>query len=65
MKIRIEVESRKEGELIRAGLQHPETRALVKVMGALAFLPTDRARARVFWYVKDACDEAAEGPQEG
>ena len=35
MKTTIEVRNRKEGKLIRAGLKDPETRALVKIMGAL------------------------------
>jgi len=53
MKSTIEVSDRKEAELIRTGLADPATRAVVKIMGALIKLPTDRARTRVLNYAKD------------
>jgi len=59
---RIAVASRREGEQIRAGLADPTVRAFVKVMGALAPLPSDRARARVLRFVADHFDE---GPRTG
>jgi len=57
MKTKIEVKDRKEGELIRQGLEDPETRALVKIMGALQKLPNDWARARTLNFVNDMIDE--------
>jgi len=62
MKATIDVASRKEAELIRAGLNDPATMAFVQVMGALLALPTNRARARVLNYVADKFDEEA-GPE--
>jgi hypothetical protein len=53
MKTHIEVADRKEGELIRRGLNDPQTRALVKVMGALSTLPTRRTQLRVMRFVDD------------
>ena len=53
MKTRIEVSDRKEAKLISAGIRDPQTRALVKVMGALAMLPTERAERRMMRYVQD------------
>jgi hypothetical protein len=53
MKTSIETASKKEGELIRKGLEDPTTRALVAVLGALAELPSDRARRRVLTHVAD------------
>jgi len=64
MKASIEVESKKEAELIRAGLNDPSTRALVKVMGALSVLPSDRARTRVLNMVSDYFDEQDERKTE-
>jgi len=61
MKTKIEVKDRKEGDLIRVGLEDPETRALVKVMGALHKLPTDRARVRTLRFVSDMIDEGVIG----
>lgn len=55
MKAKIEVEDRKEAELIRRGLQHAETRALVKVMGAMLPLD-DRERRRTMNYIMDKFD---------
>ena len=60
MRAGIEVESREEADLIRKGLEDPATRALVKVMGALSALPTDRARKRVMTHVVDYFEEQAE-----
>ena len=40
MKAFIEVKTRREARLIRRGLADPETRALVKVMGALSPIET-------------------------
>jgi hypothetical protein len=59
MKTKIEVENRKEAELIRRGLERPDVRAFVKIMGALEQLPTDRARRRVMTYVADKLGESA------
>lgn len=53
MKTSIEVEDRKEGDLIRRGLESAEVRAFVKIMGALSVLPTDRAKARALNFVAD------------
>jgi hypothetical protein len=53
MKTTIETASKKEGELIRKGLEDPTTRALVAVLGALADLPSDRSRRRVLAHVED------------
>ena len=57
MKANIEVKDRKEAEQIRTGLEDPTTRAFVTVMGVLAALPSDRARARVLNFVRDYFDE--------
>jgi len=64
MKASIEVEGRNEAEAIRTGLGNPATRAFVIVMGALAALPSDRARKRVLQYVSDYLDES-EQQQKG
>lgn len=53
---KIEVESRKEADLIRRGLEDPGTRAIVKIMGALAG-QTAPAKARILRFVKDHFDE--------
>lgn len=50
-------ESIKEANLIRRGLADPTVRALVKVIGALAALPTDRARVRALRLVEDRLAE--------
>lgn len=60
MKTTIEVANRREGELIREGLEDPLTRAMVQVMGALRPL-SDRARARVLAFVADQLEETREG----
>ena len=57
MKTWIAVENRKEGDLLRAGLEHKETRVLVKVIGALFRLPSDHARARALRWMIDKLDE--------
>lgn len=63
MKATIEVQSKKEAELIKRGLEDPETRAFVQIMGAL--LPcTPRARARILNFVKDQIEEEAESRRE-
>jgi hypothetical protein len=59
MKTTIEVKSKKEGELIKRGLDDPVTRAFVQVVGSLLPL-TPRARERVLIFVKDSLDEEAE-----
>jgi hypothetical protein len=56
MKANIDVEDRKEGELIKAGLDDAPTRAVVKVMGALAPL-SDRGKRRVMNFVRDFYEE--------
>lgn len=63
MKTKVEVENRKEGELLRAGLTDPATRALVKVIGALSALPSDRSRRRVMQLVVDQVREDAGLPE--
>jgi hypothetical protein len=57
MRTSIEVTSRKEAALIRRGLTDAQTRALVKVVGALALLPSDMARVRVLRFVEDYFNE--------
>ena len=56
MKASIEVRDRREAEHIRAGLENPNVRALVVVMGVLSLLPDDRARKRVLNWVADKLD---------
>lgn len=48
---RIVVENRKEAEQIRLGLEIPEVRAFVKVMGVLSKLPSQQAKRRVLNFV--------------
>lgn len=55
MKAYIEVENRKEANLIKLGLAEP-VRAFVKVVGALLPL-SERARGRVLRFVADRVDE--------
>jgi hypothetical protein len=61
VKTSIDVATRAEGQQIRDGLADPRVRALVRVMGVLARLPSDRSRARVLRFVDDkfAEDDAA------
>lgn len=59
MKATVEVSDRREAEMIRSGLEDPETRAYVIITGALAFL-TPRARLRVMQYVTDRLDDNRE-----
>jgi hypothetical protein len=56
MKTPIEVSDRREGKLIKAGLDDAQTRALVKIQGALAPL-TDRGKLRVLRFVEDYFNE--------
>ena len=60
MKASIDVASRREAELIRAGLEDPATRAFVKVVAVLQQLPTNRSRARVLHWVADNLAEQKE-----
>lgn len=60
MKVAIEVKDRAEAGLLKAGLEDPATRAAVMIVGALASLPTSRAKLRVLNHVKDRLDEEAE-----
>ena len=53
MKAAIEVASRNEAELIKAGLNDPVTRSVVVVQGALASLNDDNARRRVLRFVAE------------
>lgn len=57
MKTTIEVKDRREGELVKAGLEDPAVKAFVVVMGALSQLPSDRARKRVMEFVTDKLEE--------
>lgn len=52
MKTKIEVSDPKEAQLIKRGLQDPETRCLVKIMGALKPLD-DRAKHRALIFIDD------------
>jgi hypothetical protein len=59
MQAKIEVADRREAALIRAGLSDPETRALVKVIGAL--LPLSKsAQRRALRFVADHFAEMRE-----
>lgn len=57
MKTYVDVSNRKEAVLLRRGLEQEDVRALVLVMGALAVLPTDRARVRALRFVSDMLTE--------
>jgi len=57
MKANIDVKDRKEAAYIRTALEDPVMRTQVIVLGALASLPSDRARKRVLQYVADYFDE--------
>ncbi len=57
MKTAIDVENRREGELIKLGIADPETRALVKIMGVLAELPTKERKRRVLKFVVETLTE--------
>jgi hypothetical protein len=59
MKARIEVANRREAELIKRALDDEQTRALVKIIGALLPL-SGRARLRVLNYVDDILQEKKE-----
>lgn len=54
---RIQVKDREEARLLETGLQRPDVRAFVKIVGALIPLPSDRARARVLRYALDRVEE--------
>lgn len=62
MKATIDVESRKEADLIKTALDDPQTRAFVQVVGALLPL-SERARARVMQFVSDKLEEDREANQ--
>lgn len=53
MKTRIDVKDRNEAEAIRRALAHPETRALVVVMGTLLALETTNEQRRCLAFVAD------------
>jgi hypothetical protein len=53
MKTTIDVATRAEGHQIRRALADPQVRAFVRVMGTLAALPSDRARAYVLRLIDD------------
>jgi hypothetical protein len=57
VKTTIPVANRKEGDLLRAGLDDPAVRAFVQVMAVLNSLPSDRARQRVLTFVVDKLEE--------
>lgn len=60
MKMRIDVDSRKEGELISSGLGNANVRALAIITGALAELPTIEARHRVLAQVSTMLQDDGE-----
>jgi hypothetical protein len=60
MKASIVVADRKEAALIIAGLSDPVTRAVVKIVGALQPLPTDKARRRVLRWAAEKLEEERE-----
>ena len=64
MKASIQVSDKKEAELIRAGLDDAQTRAIVQVMGVLLGLPSNRVRKRVLSFVSDSFDEPNEQHQK-
>jgi hypothetical protein len=55
--VHIDVTSREEGAQLKRGLADPTVRALVRIMGVLSTLPSDRARERVLRVVDDKFDE--------
>jgi len=59
MKTTIDVESRREADLIKTALNDPITRAFVQVMGALLPL-SHRDQIRVLNFVSDKLAEAKE-----
>lgn len=64
MKTAIDVENKREGELIKQALADPETRAYVNIIGAFITLPTDRARQRTLTMVTDKLAEMAAGAKQ-
>ena len=57
MKASIDVNDRKEAALIKAALDDATVKAFVLVMGALAQLPSDRARESVLSFVKVSLED--------
>ena len=64
MQTRIRVANRKEADLIRRGLSDANTRAYVKVVGALSKLPTEWAKVRTLNFVRDFLREKEAMKQE-
>lgn len=60
MKVAIIVDSKLEGEQLRNGLDDPQVRAFVRVVGILGQLASDRARARVLRFIADSIEEQRE-----
>jgi hypothetical protein len=56
----IEVENRKEADLLRRGLVDKEVRAFVTTMGALSTLQSKQAKERVLRFVVDHFRECSE-----
>lgn len=52
VKVAIEVKNREEGNLIKAALLDPTTRAMVLIMGALSELPTNAEKLSVLRFVE-------------
>lgn len=59
LKTTITVSNRREGEQIRAGLEDPNVRAFVKIMGTLNGLPSAKSRQMVLSFVADSIAERA------
>ena len=59
MKATIDVQNRKEAELIRKGLAEPDCRAFVKIIGVLSG-QSDRSKTRILSFVKDHFDEISD-----
>ena len=57
MRTTFEVADADEAAQIRAGLEQPDVRAFVRIMGIFACLPTNRAKRRVLTYVMDRVDD--------
>ena len=56
MRVSIEVRDRREGEVMRVGLDDPAVRAFVVIVGTLKPL-SKRAQGRVLRYVMDRLEE--------
>jgi hypothetical protein len=61
--MKIEVQDAREAEQLKAGLESPEVRAFVRLVGILAPL-SDRARRRVLAFTQDRIAEEAAMPKE-